>query len=141
MELQIPPLRERKEDILWLAGRLLDAEAAQGRKPRRSLSPAAEHALLDYPWPGNIRELKHCLGRACVLSSQAVLTKELLFAGHAPEVDATLAPSLGDYLETHERRYIEEALRTKSGRIAETAAALGISRKNLWEKMKKLNLN
>jgi len=137
VELQIPPLRERKEDILWLAGRLLDTQQGE---PRRSLSPAAEHALLDAPWPGNIRELKHCLDRACALSSQAVLTKELLFAGLPPEADATVATSLGDYLETHERRYIEEALRAKSGRIAETAAVLGISRKNLWEKMKKLKL-
>ncbi len=140
VELQIPPLRERKEDILWLAAHLLDAEAAQHGKPRRSLSPAAESALLDYPWPGNIRELKHCLERACVLSNQSVLTAEMLFEGRPPEPDAKVAESLGNYLEAHERRYIEEALRARSGRIAETAAALGISRKNLWEKMKKLNL-
>ncbi len=140
VELQIPPLRERKEDILWLSGHFLDAEAAQQGKPRRTLSPAAENALLDHLWPGNIRELKNCLERACVLSNQAVLTAEILFQGAPPETDAAVSESLGDYLETHERRYIEEALRSRSGRIAETAAALGISRKNLWEKMRKLNL-
>ena len=141
VELQIPPLRERKEDILWLSGHLLDAESAQHGKPRRSLSPAAETKLLDYAWPGNIRELKHCLERACVLSGQAVLTAELLFKGLPPEPDAKVSESLGDYLEAHERRYIEEALRAKSGRIADTAAVLGICRKTLWEKMKKLNLH
>ncbi len=140
VELQIPPLRERKEDILWLSEQLLDAEAAQHGRPRRSLSPAAENALLDYTWPGNIRELKHCLERACVLSNQVVLTADLLFEGQPPEPDVKVTESLGDYLESHERRYIVEALRAKSGRIAETAAALGISRKNLWEKLKRLNV-
>ena len=140
VELQVPPLRERKEDILWLAGLLLDAEAARHGGSRRSLTAAAEKALADYPWPGNIRELKHCLERACILSNQAALTPDLLFEQLPPDDHAIASESLSDYLEAYERRYIERVLRDKGGRIAETAAALGISRKNLWEKMRKLHL-
>ena len=141
VELQVPPLRERKEDILWLAGLLLDAEAARHGGSRRSLTPAAEKALVDYSWPGNIRELKHCLERACILSNQAVLTPELLFEQLPHDDNAITSESLSDYLEAYERRYIERVLQDRGGRIAETAAALGISRKNLWEKMRKLHLH
>ena len=141
VELHVPPLRERKEDILWLAGSMLDAEAIQHGRTRRELSAAAEHALLEHPWPGNIRELKHCLERACILSSQAVLTAQVLFDSAAQEgEEAESSGSLNDYLGGYERHYIEQVLKSKDGRISDTAAALGISRKNLWEKMRKLNI-
>ena len=141
VELHVPPLRERKEDILWLAGLMLDAEAIQHGRTRRELSAAAEHALLEHPWPGNIRELKHCLERACILSSQAVLTAQVLFDSAAQEgEEAASSGSLNDYLGGYERHYIEQVLKSKDGRISDTAAALGISRKNLWEKMRKLNI-
>ena len=142
LELQIPPLRERKEDILWLAGLMLDAEAVQHGRARRELSPQAEQALLEHPWPGNIRELKSVLERACILSSQAVLTPNALFGGvQDPEPEEQQqATSLNDYLGSYERQYIEQILKSKQGKIAETAAVLGISRKNLWEKMKKLGI-
>jgi len=142
LELQIPPLRERKEDILWLTGLMLDAEAVQHGRPRRELSPQAEQALLEHTWPGNIRELKSCLERACILSSQAVLTPAALFGGMQepePEAEPEMT-SLNDYLGSYERQYIEQILKSKQGRIADTAAVLGISRKNLWEKMKKLGI-
>ena len=140
LELQIPPLRERKEDILWLAGLMLDAEAIAHSRARRELSPQAEQALLEHPWPGNIRELKSCLERACILSGQAVLTPELLFGdGHESETEE--APrSLTEYLGSYERHYIEQVLKSQDGRIADSAMVLGISRKTLWEKMKKLGI-
>ncbi len=141
LELHVPPLRERKEDILWLAGLLLDAEAIQHSRARREISATAEQALLEHPWPGNIRELKHCLERACILSSQAVLTPDLLFNIPHEVEKSTTSSFLNDYLGGYERRYIEQILKSKDGRIAETAAVLGISRKNLWEKMRKLNID
>ncbi len=141
LELQIPPLRERKEDILWLAGLMLDAEAVQHGTARRELSAQAEQAVLEHPWSGNIRELKSCLERACILSSQAVLTPDALF-GNSDASDAEVSTSsLSDYLESYERHYIEQTLKAREGRIADSAAALGISRKNLWEKMKKLGIH
>lgn len=140
IHLHIPPLRERREDILWLTERLLDRCATEHGGIVRRLHRSAEKPLLDYPWPGNIRQLKHVLERACILSSQPLLTPELLFGElPAPQEEETEA-LLADYLQDCERHYIENALRANRWRMAETAAAIGISRKNLWEKMRKLGI-
>ncbi|CAG0982129.1 Transcriptional regulatory protein ZraR [Myxococcaceae bacterium] len=140
IHLHIPPLRERKEDILWLTDRLLARCATESGGVVRRLHRNAEKPMLDYPWPGNIRQLKHVLERACILSTQPVLTPELLFGELPVPLDDEVAESLSDHLHACERRYIESALRANRWRMAETAAALGISRKNLWEKMKKLGI-
>ncbi len=142
INLHIPPLRERKEDIRWLADRLLSAWSKEHSDPRM-LHPSAEKALLDHPWPGNIRELKHCLERACVLSQQSVLDAELLFEEmpKATPEQTQSAELLNEYLHACERKFIQDILRSHSGHIVETANALGISRKNLWEKMKKLEIH
>ena len=141
IHLEVPPLRERHEDILWLAAHFLDQRAAKG-EARRTLTADAERALTRYPWPGNVRELQHCLERACVLSLSPVLNVESLFGanGAAPlEADALRQP-LSDHLQDCERAYIRKALAECGGRLADTAALLGISRKNLWEKMRKLEM-
>ena len=142
IHLNIPPLRERKEDIPWLAGRLLETWSTEHSDPR-TLHRSAEKALLDHPWPGNIRELKHCLERACILSQQNVLTAELLFddVPMAPTELSQSIESLNEYLHACEKKFIQDILRSHGGHIYETATALGISRKNLWEKMKKLEIN
>ncbi len=141
IHLHIPPLRERKEDILWLAERLL-ADWNTGNSDPHTLPKHVEQALLNYPWPGNIRELKHCLERACILSQQTELNTELLFDGIPTPLMETenAAESLSAYIQACERKYISNCLQGNEGRISDTAAALGISRKNLWEKMKKLAL-
>jgi DNA-binding NtrC family response regulator len=141
VHLHIPPLRERKEDIPWLARRLLDIQSA-GKAERRQLHPAVEKALLNYAWSGNVRELKHCLERACVLHPVGTLTPRDLFGDFQPisESGKSSIAKLGDYLGDREREYIELALTAHGGRIADTATTLGISRKNLWEKMKKLGI-
>ncbi len=143
IHIPIPPLRERQEDILWLAERFVNEFAAEA-KVQYSLHPAASQALADNPWPGNVRELRHCIERACILaSSPPVLTVGDLF-GQSPSVDEkeeAPAGSLTTHLRATERRFIEQALAEHDGRIKETAAALGISRKNLWEKMRKLEIS
>jgi DNA-binding NtrC family response regulator len=139
IHLHIPPLRERKDDILWLTKNLLEDWAVQNNDPR-TLSRQAEKALLDYPWPGNIRELKHCLERACILSQQGELDATLLFDELPASPQAFTLESLSVYIQDCERKYIENCLRINDGHIARTAAQLGISRKNLWEKMKKLEI-
>jgi DNA-binding NtrC family response regulator len=142
IHLPIPPLRERKEDIPWLAKQLLESWSKEHADPR-TLSRSAEKALLDHPWPGNIRELKHCLERACILSQQNVLTAELLFddVPMAPAEQSLSIESLNEYLHACERKFIQDMLRNHGGHMFETATALGISRKNLWEKMKKLDIH
>ncbi|MBL8487748.1 MAG: sigma-54-dependent Fis family transcriptional regulator [Rhodocyclaceae bacterium] len=135
VQIEVPPLRERREDILWLADRFL-AEWQGDGTPRR-LDPGAERVLLDAPWPGNARELHHCLERACILSGGSVLTADDL-CGNPGQGGAEPPRTLADHLAASERRYITEILAGNGGRISETATQLGISRKNLWEKMRKL---
>ncbi|RZI40425.1 sigma-54-dependent Fis family transcriptional regulator [Herbaspirillum sp. HC18] len=145
IQLKIPPLRDRKEDILWFADLFLDHYATQHRIPKKRLLPATELAMLDYPWPGNVRELKHCIERAYILSGAKDLEVEDLFEDASlPRLGAAaIAPGadLNRYLHECERRYILNALERHQRHMGNTAAALGISRKNLWEKMRKLDIS
>jgi len=152
IRLHIAPLRERKEDILWFAQLFLQQCCVQHGDEKRSITPQAERALLDYPWPGNLRELKHSVERACILSCQPALEPAVFFDNahepqHAdntqsgtridePPVDGTLAA----HLRECERKFILQSLERNQSHLGNTAAALDISRKNLWEKMKKLNI-
>lgn len=143
IHLPVPPLRERQEDILWLTERFL-AELSAREHKAFSISARASDALLRYPWPGNIRELHHCLERAALLSPADCFETEAIFGGASALANAAGPAAerqpLGGYLEACERDYIRRAVVDCSGRITEAAAQLGISRKNLWEKMRKLGL-
>jgi len=135
IQLHVPPLRSRREDIPWLAGQFL-AEADSGKR----LTQEATQALITHDWPGNVRELKHAIERGAILAEGQVVGSEVLFDQTAPEDVVATAP-LSDYLGHCERSYIRKALEECQGHLGRTAAALGISRKNLWEKMKKLGLS
>jgi DNA-binding NtrC family response regulator len=140
IHLRVPPLRERVEDILWLAERFLH-ERPDAAGPRR-LSAAAQSALLRHAWPGNARELKHCIERACILARGPLIEPWDLFQAD-PERGAEGARSetLNAYLRACEREFITRALEEHNWRVTETAAELGISRKNLWEKMRRLDID
>ena len=142
VRLHVPPLRERKEDILWLANRFLEADAAPRRAGLRSLSARAEHLMLEYPWPGNVRELKSAVERACLLGAQGALQPEALFEELPPALD-TANETLDGHLRIFERQYILRVLASHEGhgRITRAAATLGISRKNLWERMNRLGIS
>ncbi len=86
-----------------------------------------------------MRELKHVLERARILATGHLLTPESLFED-SPAPAAHPSDSLGDYLAGHEREYILRALASQDWQIQETAHLLGISRKNLWEKMRRLGI-
>ncbi|MCF8178321.1 MAG: sigma-54-dependent Fis family transcriptional regulator, partial [Sulfuritalea sp.] len=119
----------------------LDERASRG-DVRRSLTADAERALTRYLWPGNVRELHHCLERASVMSLVPALNAGNLFGSSGDfvqEGDVQRQP-LSNHLQECERAYIRRALTECDGRIADTAALLGISRKNLWEKMRKLEM-
>jgi DNA-binding NtrC family response regulator len=143
VELRIPPLRERTEDILPIARHLLAAIAASAGKPPPGLTPAAEHALKNYRWPGNIRELKNALERASLMSDSRAIAHDTLFDRPAPALGGhqDVAGSLRDYLNECERDFIVRALDADHWQIQTCADALGISRKNLWEKMRKLGID
>ena len=136
IHVHIPPLRQRREDILWLARRFL-GEVASGKR----LSDEAEQVLLTYDWPGNARELKHAVERGAILSDGEVVGPPVLFGGDESDDDDNTAASLAEFVAQSEKRYISKALNDHEGHLGRTAGALGISRKNLWEKMKKLGLS
>jgi DNA-binding NtrC family response regulator len=138
IQIKVPPLRERREDILWFAHRFLEEQAAKGE--RKQLSRAGEEAILSHTWPGNVRELRHAIERASILTTGLLLEPEALFEeGELPEPADNR--ELGSYLQGCEERHIRTALARNEGHLGRTAESLGISRKNLWEKMKKLGIS
>lgn len=136
----VPPLRERKDDILWLMERFFTEFAPDADAMLRGISPLAEEAALDHPWPGNVRELRNRMERAVALSLGPWLMPGDLF----PEWSAPLIPeriaSLEDARCDAERRHIQRALAATGGEIAAAAKLLGVGRTTLWEKMKRLEI-
>lgn len=132
---RIPPLRERPEDILPLAQAFLAA-----RKKR--LAPAAERILVQYAWPGNIRELKNALERANILSDGSLVLPTALplhICEPEPVYRATGGVLVGD-LQTIQKQAILEALETTKGNKTRAAKLLGISRRNLIYKLRDYDL-
>jgi DNA-binding NtrC family response regulator len=139
----LPPLRERREDILPLAEHFLARYGRPLGKEDRRLSPEACRHLLAYHWPGNVRELEASIQRAVTLSKDAVLTVEDLplegvFA--TPDRASVHAQPLTDAIRETERRYLQEVLQSVGGQRKRAAEILGISRKTLWKKLKQLGL-
>jgi DNA-binding NtrC family response regulator len=142
IELQIPPLRARPEDIIPLAEHLLAQFARRMGQRVPSLMPAARAALCEHAWPGNIRELRNRVERALGLSgSMTQLAASALFPEKTLlEYPGNRIASLAEARERSERLQIEEAIRQTGGEIGKAAALLGVSRTTLWEKMRRLNL-
>jgi DNA-binding NtrC family response regulator len=139
----LPPLRERKEDILPLAAHFLEKYGRPLGKEVQELKPEASRHLLLYHWPGNVRELEASIQRAITLTKNAVLSLEdFAFEDVSPPSDQTTAPaqSLTDAIREAERRYLQEVLQSVGGQRKRAAEILGISRKTLWKKLKQLGL-
>jgi len=137
IDLQLPPLRERREDILRLARRFLVFFARSARRPAQELSPAAEAALLAYRWPGNIRELRNTIERAAILWPAQIVEPEGFpahISGHGQPAAAQLG---GDFtLEAIERVHIQRVV-ARAPTLDDAAAILGIDASTLWRKRKK----
>jgi DNA-binding NtrC family response regulator len=137
VELVVPPLRERPEDLDDLAAHFLAHQAAALGRDGLRFSDRAGEALRAHPWPGNVRELRNRIERAAVLGEDPDLEPHDLFPGAPPTAEpATLA----DARDAAEREHIRRVLARCGGRMAETARALGISRTTLWERMSRLGL-
>lgn len=135
--IEIPPLRERKEDIPVLCDYFLNEFAIMRRAPL-SLSLEAQEALMCYQYPGNVRELRNILERVSVLAKGAVVEKKDLPRDILDPIDASDETScnLAVAVAKAEQECIDKALRQSGGNKTEAARLLGISRKNLWEKLK-----
>ncbi len=146
LDVRVPPLRDRAGDLPLLVEHFLARFAGEG-KPLPEITPAAWHTLTRYAYPGNVRELEHAVHHAVVLSRGAPIERRHLpediigddpvaalpVAGPAPDFPRPLADAVGEF----ERAYLVAALRHNGGLKAQTAEALGISRKNLWEKLRR----
>jgi DNA-binding NtrC family response regulator len=138
VEIHLPSLRERREDIPPLAMHFLHRQAAQYRKNLQGFDPDAMQALLAYPWPGNIRELEHTVERAVLLAAGPLLTPEdlTLRSSRAPSAAAIEEMSLEDA----ERLLIRKALARFNGNVSHAAEALGLSRSALYRRLERYGL-
>ena len=139
IQLSVPPLRDRPEDILWLAEKFINEHGEAYPAEHKRLGPSAREALLAHAWPGNVRELKHTLERACIMAPGTVIEAGDLFPGERT-AQAPSNHSLEAHREASERDHIIRALEANGWRMIETARILGISRKTLWQKMKRLDI-
>ena len=143
IHVRIPPLRERADDIRWFVRHFVEEFNRTHANEQRRLDPRTEQALLNYPWPGNVRELKHAVERACILSGGPLLGAEAFFGGSLDGEIAAQAPvseSLREYLMACERDYLTVILERHGGHMTHAAEALGITRKTLWEKLRRLGI-
>ena len=142
LEIHVPPLRERSEDLPLLIAYFLEQAAKRNGIPVPRIPEESLGAMLRHSWPGNIRELKNALERMTVTSRDGVtgrFEQDEGFAGRLLSLPATPG-LLCDELERTERAVIESALASCSGEVSACAAKLGISRRALYERMKKYGL-
>ena len=142
VHVELPPLRERPEDIVWFARKFLDAFARENGR-HCCLTPKAERYLTGRPWTGNVRALKQAVDRAAIFSDSGVLEPDNFLSagaiGSMPQ-DRPQAEGLKDYLAECERWYICQALERCNGRMGDAAQWLGVSRKSLWERINRLGM-
>jgi len=150
--ISIPPLRERKSDIPFLADHFLERMAKKSNVQKKSLSRNGLDRLLTHSWPGNIRELENAIERAFLLSDGLIIQADDFPItpntsrrnGHTFPVETdwlTKAASLNETMEVVEKELIIEALKKAGGVQVEAAKLLGVNHKNLWHKIRKHNLD
>jgi DNA-binding NtrC family response regulator len=137
VEIQIPALRDRRQDIPPLATYFLSRYAERYRKPVKTFDPPAMQAMLEYSWPGNVRELDHSVERAVLLSSgDAVRSSDLSLK--APQAGTQRMEELS--LEEVESLLIRKAVDRYGGNISQAAEALGLSRSALYRRLQKYGI-
>jgi DNA-binding NtrC family response regulator len=140
LDLRLPPLRERPEDVLWLAERFVAEHGQRFPEERRTLQGTDRDRLLSYAWPGNVRELHHALERACIMGLGDSLALDLESIREPPEAATKLTKGLKAHTQSGERTAILAVLAAHAYVMTTAAAALGISRKTLWQKMKRYGI-
>ena len=142
INIRIPPLRERREDIPLLAGAFLERLSREIGKEVGELSEGALKVLMDHDWPGNVRELENAVERAIVTARSRVLTEEeFAFLRTAPAPAGGWAAPDSLPLAEVERRVILATLARTAGNIKEAAGSLGIDRSTLYDRLKRYGLN
>jgi two-component system, NtrC family, response regulator AtoC len=143
LPINIPPLRERKEDIPYLAGHFVKKLGKDLGSPVQSISDAAMQRLLEYHWPGNVRELENVLERSMVLANGAVLEAGDVKLDMAPAARFTVADNFlpeGTTLDQYEQSIIREALKRANGNKSQAARMLGLTRNALRYRLSQMGL-
>ena len=152
-QIDLPPLNKRGQDIIEIAQSFLTEYAASFRKPVKGLDEHAKHQLLNYSFPGNVRELRNIIEQAVILSKGDFITSDLISVSKQPLGPASIPPevekgtilsldALGEFpLQTAERKLISQALTRSGGNKKKAAELLGISRFALQRKLEKLALD
>ncbi len=139
VEIHLPPLRERGEDLRLLAEHFLRNYCKKYHKEPKGLSPAAMNKLAKYHWPGNVRELQHCIERAVILSESRTLQPEdFLFAAALAEGEGIVFDSYN--LGLVEKIVIRRAIDKHKGNISHAADELGLTRASLYRRMEKYGI-
>ena len=137
MEICLPPLRERREDIPALAAHFLAQHARRYRKDLGGFDPATLQLLVEHPWPGNVRELDHVIERAALMARESLVKPGDL--GLRTNSDAS--PRLDDMsLEDVERFLMKKTLARCNGNARQAAEALGLSRSAFYRRLEKYGL-
>jgi DNA-binding NtrC family response regulator len=137
VEVHVPPLRERRQDISQLAMYFLNRYAERYRKPAKTLDPAAMQAMLEYSWPGNVRELDHAVERAVLVSSGDLVRVGDLSLRNPRETSQRMEDLS---LEEVESLLIRKAIDRFGGNISQAAEALGLSRSALYRRLQKYGI-
>jgi len=139
IHLEIPPLRKRREDIIYLARLFVSELSAKTQSTIKGLSKDAELQLQSMSFPGNVRELKNIIERAVALCDAPWIGSSDLLVGDKTDIDISTT-TMKQTIEDAERQAINNALAENDSKINQAAIHLGISRKNLWEKMKRYGI-
>ncbi|QZT38454.1 sigma-54 dependent transcriptional regulator [Halosquirtibacter xylanolyticus] len=136
IQIELPPLRRRGHDIILLANHFLKQYGKRYNKPSLHLSTKVQKEMLEYTWPGNIRELRHCMEKATILTDSACIESLNL-----TNAQASAPLELLD-LDLHEmeKKLISQHLQAAEGNLSRVASKLGITRQTLYNKLKKHNL-
>ena len=138
IHINIPPLRNRKEDIIPFAEMFLKRYSEKYKKDNISISKSAEDRLMNHRWDGNIRELQHTIEKAVIMCDDNVINPEHL--GLYQSVSSSSSSDNGSTLEDVERRTIAEAINSNNGNLSLVAQKLGITRQTLYNKIKRYGL-
>ena len=151
VEVKLPPLRDRREDIPYLTAAFVRETAERLQKPLAGLTPGAERLLGTARWDGNVRELRNVLERACILADGDFITEKELAISMPPVaysgvrvINHTASPTEGrpdeDLLVNVEREHIQRALLRARGNKKAAARMLGLSRRALYRRLERLDL-
>jgi two-component system response regulator GlrR len=139
IHIPLPPLRERKEDIILLARYFLRKYAERAKKEIAGFSPKALQKLMLHYWPGNVRELENCVESAVAMAHRELITEELIFQGGSPEEEGP--KSFKDAKAEFERDYLVQLMEITKGNITEAGKLAGKHRADLYELLKKHDLD